>query len=296
MSKDLIQCFHFNEIPVRGAIVVLNHSYRQATQTLQAEQGIRTLLGQSLAATALMGVNLKGEALLSLQARGDGQLRLLMAEADFKGVTTGSDAARTICVRGTASYDAGLANDAADMPSLLGSAQLAITISPASGTRYQGIVPLTKSQLEHCLMDYFDQSEQLPTWIRLYANDNFSCGLFLQQMPVSSDETAAMLPVWEELLALSETITEQELLDLPPPTILRRLFVEYRTTLQTPSPVNFGCRCSKAKTLHAVSTFPRQELEAMLAESPCIDISCEFCGQNYQLSRTDLESLLPTQH
>ena len=305
MTTDFVQCFHFNDEPVRGAIVVLNTSHQKATRSLHADAHIRALLGQCLAATSLMGVNLKGDALLSLQARGDGILSLIMAEAEFTNNEIDGEANQTICVRGTANYQSQPGTDPAspvaqatstDLDKLLGNAQLAITISPKSGTRYQGIVPLAKSSLEQCLMDYFDQSEQLPTWLRLYAGDQYACGLFLQQMPVPREESALLLPLWEELLALSGTITEDELVKLPARTVLQRLFAEHRLSLQTPRPASFGCRCSKQKTLQAVSTFPQQEIESMLAENPCIEISCEFCGQQYQLTRSDLDALLPTSH
>src|SRR5262245_2166598 len=52
-----------------------------------------------------------------------------------------------------------------------------------SGMRYQGIVPLDGNSLAECLESYFASSEQLPTRLRLAANDDRTVGLLLQKLP-----------------------------------------------------------------------------------------------------------------
>ena len=48
-----------------------------------------------------------------------------------------------------------------DFKSLIGNGQLAMTIEPKHGKRYQGIVSLDGDSLARCLEAYFEQSEQL---------------------------------------------------------------------------------------------------------------------------------------
>src|SRR5690606_41876766 len=66
---------------------------------------------------------------------------------------------------------------------LLGSGHLAITVDLAQGERYQGIVPLEGASLAQCLQDYFQQSEQLPTALLLFADGASAGGLLLQALP-----------------------------------------------------------------------------------------------------------------
>ncbi|MFX8516241.1 Hsp33 family molecular chaperone HslO, partial [Acinetobacter baumannii] len=74
-------------------------------------------------------------------------------------------------IRGYASFDADrLAALAADgrtgEPDLLGKGYLAMTIDPGPGMdRYQGIVALENATLADAALEYFRQSEQLPTFI-----------------------------------------------------------------------------------------------------------------------------------
>ena len=66
---------------------------------------------------------------------------------------------------------------------LLAGGQLAITIDPVKGQRYQGIVPLVEDSLAHSLDAYFRQSEQLGTRLWLSAGDGCAAGMLLQQLP-----------------------------------------------------------------------------------------------------------------
>src|SRR5262249_10146656 len=58
-----------------------------------------------------------------------------------------------------------------------------VTIEGDSGMRYQGIVPLDGDSLAECLESYFASSEQLPTRLRLAANEDRTVGLLLQKLP-----------------------------------------------------------------------------------------------------------------
>src|SRR5690606_1596678 len=54
------------------------------------------------------------------------------------------------------------------LATLFGKAYLAITFDhAASGERYQGIVPLEGRSLAEAAESYFDQSEQLPSLVRI---------------------------------------------------------------------------------------------------------------------------------
>ena len=49
--------------------------------------------------------------------------------------------------------------------------------------RYQGIVPISGERLAESLQGYFENSEQLPTRLWLYADAQGASGMLLQRLP-----------------------------------------------------------------------------------------------------------------
>jgi len=157
--NDFSQRFLFDDTDVRGEMVALRESYAHVLAKHAYPQAVAQLLGEMMAAAALLVGTLKFDGLLVLQARAEGPLSLLMVECS---------SAREL--RGIARYDAERigADVDADLQSLMPNGVLAITIDPARGQRYQGIVDLDGADLAECLSNYFASSEQLPTrfWLK----------------------------------------------------------------------------------------------------------------------------------
>ena len=144
-NSDQIQRFLFEGTDLRGVLVGLEDSYQQVLSRHPYPVKVASLLGEMLAAIGLLSSTLKFEGRLSLLARGQGPVSMLMAECNHHRD-----------LRAIARWQGDIPADA-DMHYLLGSGQLAITIEPEKGNRYQGIVPLEKPLLAQCLEDYFLQ-------------------------------------------------------------------------------------------------------------------------------------------
>ncbi|MFA5494489.1 MAG: Hsp33 family molecular chaperone HslO, partial [Porticoccaceae bacterium] len=170
--NDQLHRFIFDNSDVRGEIVSLADSYQNVLDNGNYPTLINELLGELLAAAGLLSATLKFDGVITLQARGDGDLTLLMA-----------DCTRHNALRGIARLAEGADPEVRDLRQLLGNGHLAITIDPADGERYQGIVPLEKETLNACLEDYFNLSEQLPTRLWLFADGQRAGGLLLQALP-----------------------------------------------------------------------------------------------------------------
>lgn len=197
----------------------------------------------------------------------------------------------------------GAANATADdFRQLLGDGQLAITVDPERGDRYQGIVALDGASLADALEAYFRQSEQLGARFWLACDGSRAAGLLLQQLPPRvSPDAQRRQQQWEHACTLAETLRPDELLDLPAPDLLYRLYHGEAVRLFAPRPVTFRCSCSRERTLAALSTLPPGELEALLQELGGITMDCEFCNQQYCFGREDLADVLgepppPTLH
>jgi len=271
----------FEDADIRGETVHLDAAYREILSIHEYAPGVNRLLGEFLAAAVLLSTNLKYEGRLILQVRSEGQIPLLMVECDH-----------LLQVRAIARGAQEATSD--DNAQLLTNGQLAITIDPSSGQRYQGIVPLVEDSLAHSLDAYFEQSEQLKSRLWLAADGDRAAGLLLQQLPsqVTPDDTER-LQQWEHACSLAATVRDEELLQLRAEELLYRLYHEDAVRVFQPAPVSFRCSCSRERTRNALASLDPGEVEELLEELGSIIMDCEFCNQQYRFTREDLGDILP---
>src|SRR5690606_13933274 len=202
--SDSSQRFLFDDTDIRGELVSLQDSYAHVLAKHDYPAPVAELLGELLAAAALLVSTLKFDGLLVLQARSSGPVPLLMAECS-------SDRH----LRAIAHYEAEQITPHASFQELMPDGVLAVTVDPARGQRYQGIVPLEGDSLSACLSDYFASSEQLPTRFWLHADGRRARGLLLQQLPAHAqpdpEERAAS---WQHMTVLADSLTAEEQMGL----------------------------------------------------------------------------------
>lgn len=287
-TTDQLLRFIFDGTDVRGEWVQLDRALQDALANHHYPPVVRGLIGEFLAAAGLLGATLKFDGSLILQARSEsGQIPLIMAEAT-------ADLAVRAIVHGAEHAGEG------DFATLIGKGTLSITIDPAQGRRYQGIVPLEAGSLAGCLEAYFQQSEQLPTRIWLCADGQRAAGLFLQELP-STRVAEQRVEQWRHLCALADTVQPDELLGLPGDELLHRLFHQEQLRLLRRDPVQFRCSCSRERTAGMLVSLGRAELDDILLEQGNIRVNCEFCNQLYEFAAVDVEALFaestaPTRH
>ncbi len=180
--------------------------------------------------------------------------------------------------------------------------QLAITLKPHRGEMYQGIVPLDAAfvpldaaSVSRAVEAYFDSSEQLPTRVWAAANTQAVAGLLLQRMPNPPGAPPELIDQidesWQRVQLIADTITDDELLTIAADRLLRRLFRAETVRLQPPLDLEFGCSCSRARTANALRIMGRAEIDEILAEQGSVDVTCEFCGENYRYDPIDAQLL-----
>ena len=279
-SGDLSRRFLFENADIRGETVHIDKTLGDILATHQYAPGVRRLMGEFLAASALLSTTLKFEGTLVLQARSSGQIPLLMAECNNKlqlrAIARGAQEATS-----------------EHFEQLLADGQLAITVDPVKGQRYQGIVPLVGDSLAHSLDAYFEQSEQLHTRFWLASNGHQAAGMLLQQLPAQLEpEPALRESQWQHVCALAATVQPGELLDMAAERMLYRLFHEDPVRIFSARPLAFRCTCSRERTLNALYAIGAAEVEDILREQGSVTMDCEFCNQRYVFQREDLGELL----
>lgn len=289
-SLDVIQRFSFSGGPVRGQWVRLHGVLAALKDKQDYPENVGTLLGEMLAAVALVADGIKFNGAVALQSRGPGPLSTVLAECRSREL-----------LRGIARWpESAELPDSRSLGTLLGDGQLALTLIPERrGTPYQGLVSIIDDRLAANLERYFAESEQLATRL-LFAGDSATVtGLLLQRLPDEDSATELRLDqseaFWEEIGLLTGTLTERELSELAPHALLTRLFADYPLILQAPRALHFSCTCSREKTSETLKALPREELLALLETQDQIVVTCEICGQQHDFGPLDVHLLLEPQ-
>jgi len=273
--KDQSQRFLFNEAPVRGEIVNLTESYQEILKRSPYPLVVQELLGQALVAVSLLSATIKYKGSLILQTQSDGPVSLLLSQANTLHE-----------IRGLAKWQ-GEVSEA--FPLALGKGHMAITIDPATGNeRYQGVVELKGMSLAQVIENYFYQSEQLPTIVMLAANATTAAGLLLQLLPQAKHEDKNF---WQHVEHLARTLTNEELLTLPPEKILFRLFNQEQVNVFDPQSIQFVCRCSRDAMAKAILTLGHEDAVKIATEHQVVSVTCEFCNKQLDFDRIDVERI-----
>ncbi len=282
--------FVFEHYPIRGHLVHLDAAWRALIEHREYPEGIRDLLGEAVAASLLLAATIKFDGVLSLQLRGDGFVHLLLAQC-----TSG------LGVRGLARYQedapsVAVSSAESRVVDLIGAGNLTVTLETDEGAqRYQGIVPITGERLAESLQGYFENSEQLPTRLWLYADAQGASGMLLQRLPGEGGSSTAgdaeVDDAWRRVQLIGDTLTREELATLTDREILRRLFNEDDVRLFEPSPVYFRCRCSRERVAGMLQGLGESETREVLAERGVVEVRCDFCNRAYVFDAVDVARL-----
>ena len=175
---DELQKLLFSRANVRGETVAIHESLARALEHQGLPVAARRLAGEACAAALLAAAALQFDGTVLLQIDGDGPVRLLVAEVR-------KDLSYRVSVR--MRDNAGDIDPNADLTTLVnanGRGRCAFILDMTGRTRdqqpYQGIVPLAGASLAEALEQYFAQSEQVETVLRLASVDVAAGGLMLQ--------------------------------------------------------------------------------------------------------------------
>ncbi|MDB5797690.1 MAG: hslO [Paucimonas sp.] len=295
MMADTLQKFMFDESVVRGEMVELADTWRQVQSRRQYPQPVRALLGEMLAAAALLSANLKFDGAVIMQVHGDGPVNLLVVECNAG-----------LQLRATAKFapDAEIP-DGAGLRALVnqhGNGRFAITLDPRNKLpgqqAYQGIVPLDGDSVAEVIENYMLRSEQLDTKLWLAADDHVSRGVLLQKLPGEGGSGIAGdagQEDWIRAVTLASTLGPAEMLQADIKTLMHRLFWEERIRLFDPRHPSFHCSCSRERVGNMLKMLGRPEIDSALEELGSLSIDCDFCGQHYQFDAVDCAQLFATE-
>lgn len=271
---------------------------------------VARLLGEAVVLASLIGSSLKFEGRFILQTQTDGPVNLIVVDLDAPDG-----------LRGYARFDEeelekAIAAGKTAPGELLGHGHLAMTVDQGTHMdRYQGIVALDGESLESVALTYFQQSEQIPTLVRLAVAEHSvkgsprpawrAGGVLVQFMPSEGGRRMADLPGdgdfsnaatadpdfveadhWVMARTLLGSVSDAELADpdLSAERLLFRLYHETGVRVFDPMPLEERCRCSAERIEAMLAESFNDDERAEMAVDGEIEVVCEFCSTAYHFN------------
>ncbi len=295
VPDDAVAAFQIEGEPVRGRLARLGPSVDEILRAHDYPEPVANLLGEACALAALVGSNLKFDGRLIVEARGNGPVRFVVADYDTSGG-----------LRGYCGFDAAQVAAAATgfvrpgAKSLLGEGHFMMTVDQGPDMdRYQGVTAIEGETLALCAEQYFAQSEQTPTRVRLAVGQadqgqgaRWRAGGMLIQNIAEDEARGPTAEAWTRTQAFFETVGEDELIDplLSSQQLLFRLFHEDGVRVFGSQPLRAFCRCSQERIEGVLKSFDAADRDGMIEPDGKIHVTCEYCSKLYAVEPEALET------
>ncbi|WP_437967836.1 Hsp33 family molecular chaperone HslO [Sorangium sp. So ce260] len=167
-----------------------------------------------------------------------------------------------------------------------------------SGMLHQGVVEVPpEGGISGGLMTYMQESEQVVSMIAvatLLGEDGIgaSGGYLVQLLPeVERGPLMVMTERLKDFKRLDDVLAHE---GASADVLLEELLHGMPFSRLDDSPLSFSCRCSELRVMTTLASLPRSDIEEMVEDGKVLDIRCDYCGKDYQVSPSQLRSLLTT--
>ena len=288
---QIIRCLLENG-RARLVAVISTQTMREITRRHHARGVAAVALGRAVTSGLLLATLTKDEEQVTLQILGKGALGGITVDARSSGR-----------VRGYLKHVDGVPWVAASQPARISLAEAVgkpgvvnVVRDLGLAQNYAGQTALQTGEIDSDVEHYLSNSEQIDSVLRcdtLVDGEGevvASAGLLVQTLPQAGGEALVEF--------VRQTLDEQRLTqvlleapDMDAETLARRLLAPMSETLQIleSRPVFFACSCSRARAVATLEMLHEEDLRAMILEDNQARVGCNFCGENYTFSESELE-------
>ena len=275
---------------VRALTAVTTGLVEEARARHQTAPTASAALGRALTAGLLLGSMLKEDETLSLQFLGNGPLRGILVDVNARGE-----------VRGFVYHPRThlpIRHGKLDVGGAVGAGTLTvIRAQPWAKEPYRSILPLVSGEIGSDIAHYLLHSEQVPSAVSLgvfvQPDETVAAagGFVVQVMPGASADAIAQL---EANVAQAKPVSQMVSEGATPQVILSQVLSGFGPVVVGEFPVRFACRCNRERVLGVLVALGRAEIEDLLVKEGQAVVTCEFCDEQYTVSREELAALLVT--
>lgn len=182
-------------------------------------------------------------------------------------------------------------------PFALGSGSvLQVMRTMANGQVYRGLVEASGlPDVPSVLMAYLQDSEQILSVIavgqRGQGDEIERAGGYVVQL-LPEAERSALQTMTRRLESLPSIETLLGDSDGEPEALLHAVVGDTPFAQLDDRPLEFGCWCTHESVVAALTALSRDELGELVREQEIIELSCDYCHQDYRVSRAQLRGLL----
>ncbi len=167
--------------------------------------------------------------------------------------------------------------------------------SSITDREYSGLVPLVSGEIAEDFTEYFVRSSQKPTVLALgvLVDQNgirSSGGYMLSLLPDTDEDTIRKIEDnINKIPSISEMLSQNKTLDEIASIVSGDENVEL---IEDNLKIVFECDCSREKFENGMISLGKEELEKMLNEDGCAEVTCHFCNKKYFFDKDDLKNMI----
>jgi len=245
----------------------------------------RTMIGSILVATS----TLKEDEVLTTRVVADGPAGAIVVDANAKGTVKGYIQNPHVSLPLNDDHHI-------DVKGAVGTnGTLSITKDLHMKDPFTGQVPIVSGEIGADFTYYMAKSEQIPSAIgvSVFVQPNETVGaaggFLIQTLPGANDDDITRIENNLKIVPnlstlLNEGLTNEE--------VLNKLMNGVEMKVLDTMPIAFKCDCSKDKFSKSLATLSNDELQAMIDENHGAEAVCKFCGNKYQFSEDELQSII----
>ena len=247
-------------------------------------------LGRVLSIASIMGSMLKSDQeMLTISINGHGPIGSIIVDAYANGNVRGfvSNPHVEDVYKGPGKLDVG---------AVVGKdGTMTVTKDLHMAENWTGTIELQSGEIGEDLAYYFTMSEQTPSAVSVGVkigtdgNVESAGAMLLQMMPDATDEDIRICEhVLSGLKPMSTLMQEYD--DSSLDQLVKDMF-EDAQILETRD-IQFHCGCEREKTEKVLMTLPKKDIEELMGQDEGINITCNFCNNEYHFDKDDLQKIL----
>ena len=247
-------------------------------------------LGRVLSIASIMGSMLKSDQeMLTISINGHGPIGSIIVDAYANGNVRGfvSNPHVEDVYKGPGKLDVG---------AVVGKdGTMTVTKDLHMAENWTGTIELQSGEIGEDFAYYFTMSEQTPSAVSVGVkigtdgNVESAGAMLLQMMPDATDEDIRICEHVPSGLKPMSTLM-QEYDDSSLDQLVKDMF-EDAQILETRD-IQFHCGCDREKTEKVLMTLPKKDIEELMGQDEGINITCNFCNNEYHFDKDDLQKIL----
>ena len=275
--------FSLNSADVKGRVIKLDDQLDVILTQHQYPESVAKILGELLMVASLIGSQFKDEVTLTIQLQIKENNQYIVADYQAPGM-----------IRGYAKFDQISSNKSYE--DIISDSLLVVTVDRKNNQRYQGVVEIKDKDIAKAMEEYFYQSEQINTSIKLKIGRLFQpakgeswCGggIIIQKLPSKFEEDS-----WKEANLYFSTIRDDELLDpsLSLEKLLYSVYNEMDVVVYDDLPILHKCRCSRERVEQVIESLGCEQALSLIIDDK-VSVDCQFCNKSQDFSHEEIEKL-----